>query len=183
MTKHLSLFLMIITMYACGDAPVPKPKAMLRLDYPKPEYLSIDEPCPFNFEANRIATVSKNGDCQMEVKYEKLNATVHITYKEIRDNLTELLKDAQNLTVEHNVKADAIVEQPFINDEGRKFGMFYEVTGDAASQSQFYLTDSTRHFLTGALYFYAKPNYDSILPAAEYIKRDMRILMESMKWQ
>ena len=58
--------------------------------------------------------------------------------------------------------------------------MFYEVGGNAASQSQFYVTDSINHFLTGSLYFYAKPNYDSIYPAAEYLKKDIRQLMETI---
>ena len=61
--------------------------------------------------------------------------------------------------------------------------MFYEVGGNAASQSQFYLTDSTEHFLTGSLYFYAKPNYDSILPAAKYLEKDIRHIMETVKWK
>jgi gliding motility-associated lipoprotein GldD len=45
--------------------------------------------------------------------------------------------------------------------------MFYQVDGNAATNSQFYATDSTKHFLT-AVYFYAKPNFDSIMPAASY---------------
>ena len=61
--------------------------------------------------------------------------------------------------------------------------MFYEVTGNAASQAQFYVTDSTSHFVTGSLYFYAKPNYDSIYPAANYLEKDIRRIMESMEWK
>jgi gliding motility-associated lipoprotein GldD len=61
--------------------------------------------------------------------------------------------------------------------------MLYEIGGDAASQSQFYLTDSINHFISGSLYFYAKPNYDSIYPASEYLKRDIKRLMESLKWK
>ena len=61
--------------------------------------------------------------------------------------------------------------------------MFYEITGNAASQSQFYVTDSTEHFLTGSLYFYAKPNYDSIYPAAIYLQQDIRQIMESLEWK
>ena len=60
---------------------------------------------------------------------------------------------------------------------------FYEVGGNAASQSQFYVTDSTEHFLTGSLYFYAKPNYDSILPAAKYLEKDIKHIMETVKWK
>jgi len=61
--------------------------------------------------------------------------------------------------------------------------MFYEVTGNAASQAQFYVTDSINHFVTGSLYFYAKPNYDSIYPAANYLQQDIRRIMETMAWQ
>ncbi|PAM93548.1 gliding motility lipoprotein GldD, partial [Flavobacterium sp. IR1] len=63
------------------------------------------------------------------------------------------------------------------------YGMFYEVSGDAASQAQFYLTDSVSHFMTGSVYFRAQPNYDSILPAATYLKNDMRHLMETVNWK
>ena len=59
----------------------------------------------------------------------------------------------------------------------------YEITGNAASNLQFHATDSTHHFIKGALYFYAKPNYDSILPAVEYIKKDILRLIESLEWK
>ena len=61
--------------------------------------------------------------------------------------------------------------------------MFYEVGGNAATNIQFYVTDSTKNFVTGSLYFYAKPNFDSILPAASYIKADVRKIIETMKWK
>ena len=61
--------------------------------------------------------------------------------------------------------------------------MFYEVDGNAASQSQFYITDSTRHFITGSIYFRVRPNYDSIYPAAMYLKKDIRRIMETAYWK
>ena len=61
--------------------------------------------------------------------------------------------------------------------------MFYEIGGDAASQSQFYVTDSINHFLSGSLYFYVKPNYDSIYPASEYLKKDIKRIMETVSWE
>ena len=53
----------------------------------------------------------------------------------------------------------------------------------AASHAQFYLTDSTRHFLTGALYFNTKPNFDSLYPAIHYVRKDIRRIMETLRWQ
>ena len=60
--------------------------------------------------------------------------------------------------------------------------MFYMINGNAATQAEFYVTDSIRHFITGALYFEAKPNFDSIYPAVVYLRNDMRVLMETLQW-
>lgn len=112
-----------------------------------------------------------------------MKATVYLTYKPVNNNIEKLLRDAQKLTYEHVIKADDILEQPFINSESNVYGMFYEVGGNAATNIQFYVTDSTKNFVTGSLYFYAKPNFDSILPAADYIKADVRKIIETMKWK
>jgi len=121
----------------------------------------------------------------LNIEYSKLKGTIYLTYKKIRnkDDLFTYLRDAQNFTQEHTKKADEIVEQVFEDAERKVFGMFYEVGGNAASQSQFYVTDSVKHFLIGSLYFYAKPNYDSILPAADYLKTDIKRIMETIKWK
>lgn len=112
-----------------------------------------------------------------------MKGSVYLTYKTVHKNLDTLLADAQKLSYEHVIKADNILEQPFVNGQDRVYGMFYEVSGNAASQSQFYVTDSTSHFITGSLYFYARPNYDSILPAAVYLQKDIRRIMESLRWK
>ena len=105
-----------------------------------------------------------------------------MTYKTVNGNIEALLNDAQKLSREHMVKADNIVEQPYIDLSNDVYGMYFEVIGDAASQARFYLTDSVQHFLTGSLYFRARPNYDSIYPSAVYIQNDIRTLMESLRW-
>ena len=119
----------------------------------------------------------------MILDYKAMKGSIYLTYKPVEGNLRELLADAQKLSYEHVVKADNILEQPFVNSQDRVFGMFYEVKGDAASQSQFYVTDSLNHFVTGSLYFYAKPNYDSIFPAAIYLQKDIRRIVETLRWQ
>ena len=112
-----------------------------------------------------------------------MKATIYLSYKPVNNNIKLLLQDAQKLTYEHVIKADDILEQPYINKEKRVFGMFYQVDGNAATNTQFYVTDSTKNFVTGSVYFYAKPNFDSIMPAASYIKNDVQNLMESLKWK
>jgi gliding motility-associated lipoprotein GldD len=112
-----------------------------------------------------------------------MKATIYLSYKPVNNNIDLLLRDAQKLTYEHVIKADDILEQPYINLEKRVFGMFYQVDGNAATNTQFYVTDSTKNFVTGSVYFYAKPIFDSIMPAASYIKNDVQNLIESLKWK
>lgn len=187
--KYISLITLALLMFSCGDDPLPKPKAFLRLEYPNPVYEQVNSPLPFTFEKNKIAapidSIKIAGDLRgIDVKYPSLKATIYLTYKSVtKDNLETLLRDAQNLTQKHTIKADEISSVIFENKDANVFGMLYDIGGDAASQSQFYATDSIRHFLSGSLYFYAKPNYDSIYPAAEYLKKDIRHLMESIRWK
>ncbi len=176
------LFLMLICFSSCGENSIPKPKAMLRLEYPDAD-ISVLKSDYFQFEHNSLANLKASDDASLTLDYPAMKGSVFITYKKVEGNLEKLLSDAQKLSYEHVVKADNILEQPFINEEDKVYGMFYEVKGDAASQAQFYVTDSTRNFVTGSLYFYAKPNYDSIYPAAVYLQKDIRRIMETLRWK
>lgn len=172
-----------MAVISCDDV-LPKPKAMLRLEYSKPVYEAFQpNDCPYAFDRNIHAKVIDEKYCSVNLKYPELDGTIYLSYRNVDGDLKELLSDVQKMTYEHVVKADNILEQPYDNAKARKFGMFYEVTGNAASQSQFYLTDSVSHFITGSIYFNTRPNYDSILPAAVYLKDDVRRIMESLEWR
>jgi gliding motility-associated lipoprotein GldD len=188
--KKLAVVLLIVMCYACGSDPIPKPKAYLRLEYPTPQYARISTQLPFTFDKNILADdlsqikISRDQkSVGLDLNYSQLKGTIYLTYKSVNNNLEDYLLDAQNITQKHTQKADEITEQKFIDAKNRVYGMFYEVGGNAASQSQFYVTDSINHFVTGSLYFYAKPNYDSILPAADYLKKDIQHIMETIKWK
>ena len=190
--KYIIIPILASLFLACGNDSVPKPKAFLRLEYPKPDYKEVQVPLPFTFEKNKLAerirsikADSTNNIYGIDIDYPTLKGTIYLTYKKINDSLQLInyIRDAQNLTQKHVIKADGIEGDLYINPEHRVYGMFYEIGGNAASQSQFYVTDSTKHFLNGSLYFYAKPNYDSILPAVVYLKNDIKHIMETLKWQ
>jgi gliding motility-associated lipoprotein GldD len=132
---------------------------------------------------NSDAIIKGEEECGFTIHYPKMKATIYLSYKTVNGNINKLLRDAQKLTYEHVIKADDIVEQPYLNPQQKVYGMFYQVDGNAATNSQFYATDSTKHFVTGSIYFYAKPNFDSIMPAASYIKNDMQRLLETLKWK
>ena len=173
-------------MASCQEDATPKPKAYLRLEYPDAQYHQLNNDCDYDFLVNDFAKLENakgNQNCWVNISYPKLSGKIHITYREIEDNLETLLKDAQDLTQSHTKKADGIESVIYDNDEQEAYGMVYEIEGNAASPVQFYVTDRKKHFLTGSVYFNTKPNYDSILPAAHYLKKDVQMLMESLAWK
>lgn len=183
----------ILCCFSCGEDYVPKPKAFLRLEYPQAKYVDANLELPFAIEVNMLATEVDVKQVQsgtesygVNLEYPALKGTIFLTYKAVegnKNNLLSFLRDAQNFTQKHTIKADEIPVTPYENSQRKVYGAFAEVKGDVASQAQFYVTDSVNHFLTGSLYFYAKPNYDSILPAANYLQKDIRHIMETIRWK
>lgn len=183
MQFFLVLYLLTL-LSSCGDETVIKPSAQLRLEYLEPTYLEVETSCGYLFEMNSLAALERKNNCWLNLEYKQMKATIYLSYQSIEnDNLDSLLYDAQKLTYDHTIKADAIYEQARVDSINKVYGMFYMINGNAATQSQFYLTDSINHFVTGALYFRSKPNFDSIYPAAVYLRNDIRRIMETMVWK
>lgn len=186
MKKVLGLLIVIMMFGSCSKSLQPKPKGLLALEFPEQEYEKLKTNCHYTFEYNRNALIKASRtrqDCMLDIKYPKISGTIYITYEPVKDNLKELLTDAQKIPLKHTIKADEIFGDEYVNTDNHTYGMLYTVVGDAASQSQFYLTDSVSHFMTGSIYFSRIPNYDSIYPAAEYLKKDLKHLMESLTWK
>lgn len=157
---------------------------MLRLEYPQPSYHTLKSNCPFSFAVNDHTFLDHKKRCDLNIRYPKMRATLYLTYNNVtNNNLDSLLRDAQNLAYDHTIKANSIPEQPFVNPDKKVYGMFYMINGNAATQAEFYVTDSITHFLNGALYFDAKPNFDSLYPAVVYLREDIRKLMETLEWK
>jgi gliding motility-associated lipoprotein GldD len=176
------IVVLLVGFTSCKNEALPKPASQLRLDYPVAHYVSFSNHCPLAFDINEDAIIKEDKNCGFSIHYPKMKATIYLTYKTVNGDINKLLRDAQKLTYEHVIKADDILEQPYINPDKKVYGMFYQVRGNAATNAQFYATDSTKHFVTGSVYFYAKPNFDSIMPAADYIKNDMQQLLETIQW-
>ena len=182
--RFLSALFFIIGMVSCNNEVVIKPKAQLRLDYTKAKYTDFKTDCFYSFQKNERAILEKKRNCGFNLRYPKMKATLYLTYQNVNEsNLNSLLRDAQKLTYDHAIKAESIPEQPFVNPDHNVYGMFYMINGNAATQAQFYATDSVRHFITGALYFDAKPNFDSLYPAVVYLRNDIRRIMETLEWE
>ena len=176
------LIFLVCFMAACEETFLPKPKAMLRLEYSPGKEELLQTP-HFSINYNEMAKLKSESSTSFVLDYPLMKGSIFVNYKEVNGNLDKLLSDAQKLSYEHVLKAEGIYEEPVVNELHKVYGMYYEIKGDAASQSQFYVTDSIKNFVTGSLYFYAKPNYDSILPAAEYLQQDIRNIIESLRWK
>lgn len=182
--NYIFFFFLIIICVSCNDEVTVKPAAKLRLEYPFPDYKRVDPGCNFTFEMNENAVLAKKNNCDLNIQYDRMKATIYLTYQQVRtSNLDSLLQDAQRLAYDHTIKANSIPAYPFVNPDSKVYGMFYMIDGNAATQAEFYVTDSINHFLNGAVYFKAKPNYDSIFPAAEYLREDIRRIMETIIWE
>jgi gliding motility-associated lipoprotein GldD len=183
MIRVLFCFSMFLLFMSCGDDVVPKPKPYLKLEYKEPRYEIFEGECPFVFQISDQAELLMNENCWARIEYPKLKATIHLTYHPVNNNLNEILTDVEKLTFEHTVKANAIDARPYENRMERVFGKMYYVEGNVATNLQFRATDSVNHVISGALYFYTRPNYDSILPAIRYIEKDMTHIMETLQWK
>ena len=185
MKFRVTSFIVILFLFgSCKDDVLPKPNAFLKLEYPKAKYQKVVSDCPYRFEISQESTIEFKNNCSVNIKYPRLNAAIHVTYRKVDGDLEEVLQEVEKLTYEHTVKADAIpLADSFENELKSVYGKIISVEGDVASNIQFNATDSVKNILYGSLYFSVRPNYDSILPAINYIEQDIKNLMESIEWK
>ena len=182
-------FIGLLTFSSCEDYFQPKPRGYFRIELPKKDYVPIQMELPYTFVIPTYAQLIKDPHPLAEkywtnLVFPSLNAKVYLSYKPINGNLNVLLDDAHKLVNKHIPKANAINERLFINREKKVYGATYEIKGvDAASSFQFYLTDSTNHYLRGSLYFNVRPNNDSLAPVIDFIVEDIQKLIESFEWE
>lgn len=187
--KIALIFFTGFLLTSCGEETlVPKPPTYLRNDLPQPVYKDVNPDCPYRFELNQIYSykdVFQAGKktCHKDIDLGPLNGSIHFSYISITEPLKSYIDYALSKVEEHQIKANEIIDQQVIRKNKKVYGTFFELKGDVASPFQFYLTDSVNHFVSGAIYFNAKPNYDSLRPSLDYLKRDILKLMNSLEWK
>jgi gliding motility-associated lipoprotein GldD len=176
------VFLCLIS--SCTDEPVPKPRAYFRIEMPEKDYRRIEPDCPFSFEIPAYSQFQYRKEyCWFNLNFPLNKAQVHFTYKPLENNLRQLLEESHQMSYEHHVKASDIQTELVLREEKRVFGLIYHLTGDVASPVQFYLTDSTNHFLRGSLYFNSHINRDSLDPVISNISEDIDHLVRTLEWK
>lgn len=187
--KALFIFLSAVLLLAsCDGDSIPKPRGYFRIDLPEKKYSSFQSECPYTFNYPQYADVepyrgSMNERCWFNIEYKRFKGTVHLSYYGISGDLAKHIEDSRALAYKHSVKANAIDEKLISYPERKVYGLLYEISGNAASSVQFYLTDSTTNFVRAALYFKASPNFDSIAPVQEFVRADIDTLIKSFRWK
>ncbi|SNS47014.1 protein involved in gliding motility GldD [Ekhidna lutea] len=185
--KYL-LILFVFLSVACGADYLPKPKGFNRIDLPQASYRSLPDTLPYQFEYSKHATLLRDSSWITErywinLHYQDMGATIQITYKPVTDSIIrEYLSDSYKLTSQHNVKAYAI-EESILELPSGLYASFTELEGEVPTQAQFHVSDSTNHFLRGALYFRTATKNDSLAPVIHYLKQDIIHLLTSLEWR
>ena len=165
---------------------VAKPLGQVRLEYPKQTYVQFNENVPYTFQYSSFAkpVVGKKLN-SFNIVYPKMKATIYLTYFPVNseNDLMIQIKESERFVQDQTVKASFISPQEFSFPKKRVFGTLYELGGESAINIQFHSTDSTQNFLSGSVYFKTQPKPDSLAPAVDYIKADVKKMLETLEWK
>ena len=182
--------ILLTVFVSCDDKTYqPKPKGYFRIDLPEKEYVSLDSMKYYSFEHPVYSKITPDYLSPEEkewvnVEFPSFKGTIHISYKNVDNNIEKYLEDSYYMMTKHISRAMGIRESVVANPERKVYGLVYFLEGEGvASPLQFYLTDSVNHFLRGSLYFNVKTNNDSLAPVIDFITDDIRHLIETVKWK
>jgi len=181
----------VLIATSCGDRDnyLPKPRGYFRIDLPEKGYTKVDTIERYSFECPQYALItpdpySPDEKNWINIEMPQFNGSIHLTHKPVNGNLGEYLEDVHTMVTKHLQKANGMRDSLIVNDEHQVYGLFIEMDGKGvATPMQFYLTDSTKDFVRGALYFNFQPNNDSMQPVINFIREDIDRMIESFEWK
>lgn len=190
--RTISLFVFTASILAllqsCQPEPVPRPRGYFRIELSEKAPKQVKAPCGIKFDLPKYAGIERlqgagKDTCWFNVYAPRYNARLHLSFIEVDNNLQNLVEDAYQFAFQHEQKANAITRTPIISNDGKSSGLLYDLTGNVASPVQFFVTDSTTHFIRGGLYFQNLPNEDSLAPVVKYLREDVIRIMETIRWK
>ena len=193
MKKLLFLSILSISLLSCNSDYVPKQRGYFKIDLPQHQYRLFDQPgYPYKFEYPVYAEVVQDSTFfenkpenpfWINIDFPRFSGKIYISYKQIGTNSFEKLReDAYKMTYKHTLKATSIEDSLMLTPLGVS-GVFFNVGGNAATGKQFFVSDTTRHFLRGALYFDTTPNGDSLSVVNNFLQQDMLHLINTFQWK
>jgi gliding motility-associated lipoprotein GldD len=193
--RILILLFGTFSLIGCREVPVPKPRGHFRIDLPQRQYVQFNEksetrpdiPLSFEYPAYGHLTFNdENGTHPgwFNIEFPRYKAKIYLTYKHVNNDIDSLLSQSYDLNVKNHVsKAEAIDEQVINKSDNKVYGILYDLKGNTASAVEFYVTDSTKNYLRGSLYFASAPNADSLEPVIDFFREDILHLVETLKWK
>ena len=190
----ISLSLITVCMWACNSPYTYKKKGYFNIDFPEKEYQPFDQPgYPYTFEYPVYAKIIKDTtffedmaeDWWINIDLPRFGGRIYISYKAIgnKNQIDSLVNDAFKMPYKQHTEVSTGIEDSLMKTPNGAEGIFYSLKGNTATANQFFLTDSTRHFLRGALYFDATPNEDSLSLVNDFLKKDLQHLINTLRWK
>ena len=209
--QHLLVLLFCVSGFlSCNSPYVSKKRGYFKINFPEHAYRRFEEAgIPYTFEYPVYATVTQDttyfdnnpeNDYWRNIDFPEFHGRVFLSYKRIggqalykikqngiyKDTLAvnvfdKMVADAFTLTNKNDVVANSIRDSLIRTPNGIS-GVFFKVGGNAATARQFFLTDSVKHFLRGALYFDSTPNGDSLEPVHGFLQKDLEHLINTFRW-
>ena len=193
--EFLTLNVVLFLCVSCTGVTTPKPYGYFRITPPDTAYTDfslstfdfrLSTPYPYTFSLSQNAVVQPRTDVEepywINIFYPSLNATIHCSYKPVRNNLRELTEDALEFVYRNASFANSIPEREYANPEASVYGVLFDLEGNTASSCQFFVTDSTHHFFRASVYCNCQPNADSLAPVYNYLRTDVIRMVETFRW-
>lgn len=196
--RFILLFLIFSIFYSCKEDKiyVPKPRMYPKINFPiGHDYVWVDTlDCGFRFLKPSYASIQKDSfifenktpsECWFDIDLSQLNSKIYCSYYPINkeNSLTDLIDDSFEMAGKHNIKAEYRRESLIEIPDKKIYGLMFEISGPVASPIQFYVTDSTSHFLRASLYFESKVNPDSTAPVLQFIRKDIDKMIDKLEWK
>jgi gliding motility-associated lipoprotein GldD len=189
-TPLVALALVLVAISCDNDDNyLPKPRGYFRIDLPEKAYTKVDTIERYSFECPNYAFIthdrySPDEKNWVNIEMPQFKGSIHLTHKPVDNNLGEYLEDVHTMVTKHLQKANGVRDSLIVNEEHNIYGLFIEMDGKGvATPMQFYLTDSTKNFVRGALYFNFQPNNDSMQPVINFIRQDIEHLINTFEWK
>ena len=186
--------ILLFACVSCSNNYTPRPYGYYRIAVPDTAYTDFSSllkgglrgAYPYSFALSQNAVVQpvkKDGEpFWINLYYPALNATIHCSYKPVRNNLRELTNDALEFVYRNASFANAIPEREYNHPEANVYGVLFDLEGNTASSCQFFVTDSTHHFFRASVYCNCPPNADSLAPVYNYLRKDVVKMVETFQW-
>lgn len=201
----------IVAIISCNSPYTSKKEGYFKIPFPEKSYVMFDDPSyPYTFEYPVYAKITKDSSFfdteknpySINIVFPSFNGTIFISYKDIggtsvykvknpdgnyrdsigKNDFEKMVNDSYNLTYKNDIKAYSIVDS-VMHTVNNVSGIFFKLSGNVATANQFFLSDTTQHFLRGALYFNTAPNEDSLRPVNTFLQQDMKHLINTLKWR